>query len=92
MIYVVTYTLQPWFLRDTTNIARELRRLPNWSHWINNTWLISTYETADGLYERIRDHFLTTDRLLIAPFDADGGYAGWLPKEAWDWIEENKYK
>ena len=92
MIYAVTYTLQPWFLRDTTNIARELRRLPNWSHWINNTWLISPYETADGLYERISGHFLTTDRLLIAPFDAVGGYAGWLPKEAWDWIEENKYK
>jgi hypothetical protein len=89
-IYMVTYTLQPWLLRDTTALDRELQRLPNWSHWINNTWLISTNEVADVLYARIRDNFLETDRLLIVPFDAQSGYAGWLPQEAWDWIDENK--
>ena len=90
MIYMVTYNLQPWLLRDATAIHRELQRLPNWSHWINNTWLISTDEVADVLYERIRGNFLATDRLLIAPFDPGKGYAGWLSQEAWDWIEENK--
>lgn len=89
-IYMMTYTLQPWLLRDTTVIDRELQRLPNWSHWMNNTWLISTDEVADVLYARLRDKFLETDRLLIAPLDAQSDFAGWLPQEAWDWIEENK--
>ena len=89
-IYMVTYTLQPWLLRDTTAIDRELQRLPNWSHWINNTWLISTDEVADVIYARIRGNFLDTDRLLIARIDPQSGYTGWLPQEAWGWIEENK--
>ena len=89
-IYMVTFSLQSWLLRDTTAIDKELQRLPNWSHWINNTWLISTYEAADVLYARMHDCFLETDRLLIAPLDVQSGFAGWLPQEAWDWIEENK--
>ena len=89
-IYFVTYTLQPWLLRDTTAIDRELQRLPNWSHWVNNTWLISTNEVADVLYARLQGKFLETDRLLIAPLDAQLDLAGWLPQEAWDWIESNK--
>ena len=91
-IYIVTYTLQPWLLRDTDAIDRELRKSPNWSHWLNNTWLISTNEVADVLYARMRGNFLETDRLLIVPLDVQLGYAGWLPQEAWDWIEENKRK
>ena len=89
-IYFVTYTLQPWLLRDTTAIDRELQRLPNWSHWINHTWLIYTNEVADVLYARLQGKFLETDRLLIAPLDAQLDLAGWLPQEAWDWIEANK--
>ena len=89
-IYMVTYTLQPWLLRDTTAIDRELQRLPNWSHWMNNTWLISTDEVADVLYARLQGKFLETDRLLIASLDAQSDFAGWLPQEAWDWIEDNK--
>ena len=91
-IYIVTYTLQPWLLRDTTAIDRELQRLPNWSHWINNTWLIATNEVADVLYTRMRGNFLETDRLLIAPLDVQSEFAGWLPQEAWGWIEENRGK
>ena len=91
-IYMVTYTLQPWLLRDTTAIDRELQRLPNWSHWMHNTWLISTDEVADVLYARLQGKFLETDRLLIASLDAQSNFAGWLPQEAWDWIEDNKYR
>jgi len=91
-VYIVTYTLQPWLLRDATEINRELQRSPNWSHWLNNTWLISTNEVADVLYARMRGNFLETDRLLIAPLEAQSEFAGWLPQEAWDWIEENKGK
>jgi hypothetical protein len=90
-IYIVTYTLQPWLLRDTSAIDRELQRLPNWSHWINNTWLIATNEVADVLYTRLRGSFLDTDRLLIAPLDAQSEFAGWLPQQAWDWIEEHRH-
>lgn len=89
MIYVVSYTLRP--KRDATIVILTLQASSGWCHYLDDTWLISTNETPQQLYERVRMAFLTSDSFLIAPFDRYAGYAGWLPKEAWDWIEQHRY-
>ena len=93
MIYVVSYTLRPSLLRNTSALSNELQKPgTRWAHHLNNTWLVATDETANELYERIRRFFLQTDSILITPFNPNGTYSGWLPQEAWDWIEEHKYR
>ena len=90
MIYIVSYTLKP--RRDATKVIQALQQSPYWWHFLDDTWLISTGETASQIYERIRTEFLASDRILIMQFTPNAQYAGWLPQDAWDWIEQHKYK
>ena len=89
MMYIVSYTLRP--KRDATKVLQALQESPRWWHYLDDTWIISTRETAPQLYERLRTSFSALDSILIAPVDPYKDYSGWLPKEAWNWIEEHKY-
>jgi hypothetical protein len=88
MVYVVTYTLRP--KRDATWLIVQLQRSPKWWHFLDDTWLIATHESAEQLWSRIAPNFLATDGVLIVQLTAHAGYFGWLPKEAWEWINENR--
>lgn len=90
MIYVVSYLLNP--KRDASALLAELQ-YPSvgWCHYLDDTWLIATNETADALYNRLAKHLLNTDMILIIEFKPNASYRGFLPKDAWDWIEQHKY-
>lgn len=90
MMYIVTYTLNP--KRDATKVISELQTMGEWWHYLDETWLLSTFETMDQLWARVAPAFITTDRILIVQFQPLTSYYGWLPKEAWDWIEQHKYR
>ena len=86
MIYIVSYELVPKFLRNIDSFLRELQQSSSWAHYITNTWLISTPETIEQLNTRLRKYLIDQDLLLI--MKVEGEYAGWMPEEAWDWIQE----
>lgn len=88
MLYVVSYSLQP--KRDSTPILEELQKSPNWCHFIDETWLVATTETPEQLAARLYPRFLKTDRILIIQFTSFAAYYGWLPPEAWNWINANR--
>ena len=94
MIYSVSYDLSK---RPRTVTKRpqplnafydELQASRNWWHYLDRTWLLSTTESANELNERLRRHLVDDDMLLIMKVEAD--YAGWLPQDAWDWLEERR--
>lgn len=91
MIYIVSYTLNP--KRDVSNFLKELQ-IPSvgWCHYLDETWLISTSETATDLYNRLSRHLVEADYILIVQMKPDASYWGRLPKPAWDWIEQQKHK
>ena len=64
----------------------ELQNSRNWWHYLERTWLISTPENITQLDQRLRQHLIDDDRLLI--MKAIPEYAGWLTQEAWEWLEE----
>jgi len=64
----------------------ELKRSPNWWHYLDSTWLVYTPESAQRLFERLARHFDENDRVLIARVTND--YHGWLTDEAWHWIRQ----
>lgn len=81
--YIVSYDLnepvekyEPFF--------NELKNSTYWWHYLNSTWIVIRYDALAELGPKLRRLIFTNDRLLVMP--AKGPADGWLPKDAWDWI------
>ena len=97
MVYLVSYDLVSNRNRSVIRVTKprgaavhpffqELENSRSWWHYLDNTWLISTDETLKELDRRLRQHLDPTDKLLMVKLH--GEYAGTLPEEAWEWIED----
>jgi len=54
---------------------------------LESTWLIVTSETPDEIWQRLAPHIDKNDYLLI--IEVRNNAQGWLPRDAWDWIDKN---
>jgi hypothetical protein len=88
MILLVTYDLkghaggyQPFY--------NALQEQGPWWHYLATTWLLSTTKSPKDVFDALLPALRLDlgDRLLITRL---GDYWGWLPKDAWEWIEKNK--
>lgn len=84
--YIVTYELtqpidkyQPFF--------KELMASAQWFRYMTNTWIVLRNEALGELPPKLLPLIFKSDRLLIMP--AKGPAVGWLPQEAWDWLNAN---
>jgi hypothetical protein len=82
MILIVTYDLKE--IRDYTAFYEALKSQgSSWWHYLTTTWLIPTTKTPQELANAIRPYMGVNDFLLVGEL---GRTAGWLPKEAWEWM------
>jgi hypothetical protein len=72
--------------QDYSGLIKELKRKPPWWHHLKSTWIVSTDETPDQLYERLKEHLDKNDRILIIEITESASRQGLLSKRAWDWI------
>jgi hypothetical protein len=66
-----------------------LKAQTKWWHYLSSAWLIITQRTPDQLVTDLRPHIHSGDRILIAKIDTTQRPNGWLPKDAWEWIDNN---
>jgi hypothetical protein len=64
-----------------------LQKQGPWWHYLKSTWLISTEKTPDQLNMELKPYMQKPDLILITRLGPP--YQGWLPKDAWDWINKN---
>lgn len=84
--YIVCYDLkQP--VEKYRRFFDELKRSHRWWHYLTSTWIVMRYEALAELGPKLRPLIFQGDRLLIQP--AKGPSDGWLPKEAWEWLQKN---
>jgi hypothetical protein len=69
------------------SLSLELKSSVRWCHQLPSTWIILRYETLAELSVKLRELLPKEGRLLVMP--AMGPGDGWLPKEAWDWINDH---
>jgi len=84
-IYVITYDLN----REGQNYAQlyeELKKSPQWWHYLDSTWMIHTNENANDIYTRLAKHIDKNDHILVIEVGVDR--QGWLPEKAWEWFRE----
>ncbi len=95
-VLLVTYNISPK-KRDYTPLYEAIKGHPasTWWHYLDSTWLVKTTETPRQMSDRLKPHIDSkNDSLLIVKTRISQGTtekpAGWLPREAWDWINEKQ--
>jgi hypothetical protein len=86
-IYLVSYQFRndP---EDYPAFFEVLQSFDGWWHYIDGTWLVATDLDAKSIRDRLLPHLDNDVNLLVAEVGND--MAGWLPKDAWDWIREKR--
>ena len=84
--YIISYDLKG-SVNSYKPLFEELQKSYKWWHFLNSTWIVFRYESLAELGPKLRALIYQPDRLLILP--AKGPADGWLPQEAWTWINQN---
>lgn len=89
MIYAVNYDLhKPGQNYDA--LFEAIKGCGTWWHYLGSTWLVDTSLTGQGIWDRISKHVDKNDTVLVIGVTRD--CQGWLPQDAWDWINSRKPK
>ncbi len=85
-VLLVSYDLKTpgW---NYTAFYETLKAQGSWWHYLTSTWLIITPKSPAEVHNALGPHLAKTDSILILPVKKPA--FGWLPKEAWDWINAN---
>jgi hypothetical protein len=83
--YLISYDLKQSADKYAPFIA-EIQKSERWWHFITNTWVVLRRDALVELSAKLRPLIFQTDQLLIMP--AKGPADGWLPPEAWKWIND----
>lgn len=84
--YSITYDLRTPG-RNYNQLYEAIKGSPRWWHFLESTWLIITDETAQQVWQRIGSQIDKNDFMLI--IEVRNNKEGWLPKDAWDWINQH---
>lgn len=83
MIYAINYDLkQPG--RNYEKLYEAIKSCGAWWHYLESTWLVDTSLDATAVWERLAPLVDKNDFVLVMGVTRD--YQGWLPKDAWDWV------
>ena len=89
MVLIVTYALNNKAADYTPLFAAIKSNAGRWWHFMDSTWIVETQHTADQFAKLLYPHMFTTDSLFVGRLQ--GEKQGWLPKEAWDWLNSKQY-
>lgn len=89
MVYLITYELNNKE-KDYTGLYEAIKSYGTWWHYIDSTWLVSTSDDVGDVSRNLLQHIDTiTDNLLVIVVETKrGNKQGWLPRKAWDWINQ----
>jgi hypothetical protein len=83
---IVTYDLKtiPW---NYSGFYAALKSQGSWWHYLSSSWIIITTQTPSEVYAALAPHLSVKDLILVMPVTRPA--FGYLPKDAWDWINTN---
>lgn len=71
--------------RDYSGLYEAIKQSGQWWHYLGSTWLVVTAETAVQVWNRLAPHIDKNDYVLV--IEVRNNIQGWLPKDAWEWIQ-----
>jgi hypothetical protein len=85
-VFMITYDLRAPG-RNYESLYEAIRSAGAWWHFLESSWLLATNESSIQVWNRLASNIDRNDHLLIIEVRRDA--YGWLPQEAWDWINAN---
>ena len=86
-LFLVTFSLRN-HNKDYDSFFVTLRgNSLNWLHYIEQTCLVSTEFDADTFAKKLLPHIQRTDSLIVAQIEPHK-FQGWLPVDAWKWLND----
>ena len=78
--------------RDYSQLYEKIKSFGAWMHYIDSTWFVSpsTSRTANQMFDELRPFINEEDDYLLV-IEVKKNYQGWLPKDAWDWMNKRDY-
>ncbi len=91
MLILITYDLKKPG-KDYSDLYKTIKSLGNWWHYLESTWLIDILssdpnKTVNDISSKIKTVMDSNDFLFVTDI-SNKARQGWLPKEAWDWINQ----
>lgn len=71
-------------------IIKDSVYITDWWHYLPSTYILVSAYTLDTIQKQIRDKWPDNHFLLIEVNRLN--HNGWLPQEAWDWLNGHKYR
>lgn len=85
MVYLITYDINT-AVKNYDDLYTAIKGISgDFQHPLESTWLVSTNESIENLYNMLRPLITDKDRLLILRMN--NRYYGWLSKNVWDWLK-----
>ena len=89
-IHLISYDLMsPGQKYEKVHAAIKGASVGTYLKVLESTWLIETRYSVGEVAEHIRTNGMDTgDHILVVDVTSDANQ-GWLPKDRWDWINQN---
>jgi len=88
MVYLITYDLNKEG-KNYDGVYAAIKKLGKWWHYLDSNWLVETSSSASEIGSILNKEIDKDDSLLVVRVMNE--HAGWLPQEAWDWINQANY-
>ena len=88
MVLIINYALKNVF-KDYTPFYKAIQQCGEWWHFLDSTWIVNTSYSADTVGKHLLQFIdQEKDFVIVARLQKD--YQGWLPNEAWDWLNKKQ--
>ena len=91
MVFVVLYKIDT-SKKDYTSLFNKIKSLGTWMYYLDSAWFIqpNSLTTAEDIYDQLIP-FINGETDYIYVVEIKNHAYGWLPKAAWDWINERTF-
>lgn len=71
---------------DYAGFHQDVQALGPWFHYLKGVWLVDTQILVADISARLQVHITKVDYFLV--MRVTNPHQGWLPPDAWKWINE----
>ena len=85
--YLIGYDLMKQG-QDYNALIEEIKKIDDWWHCLDSTWIIKTNLTAEQIRDRLIPKIDSNDKLLVVRLRQEAAWIG-FQKECSDWLKNN---